>query len=221
MKKITTSLVFVSTLSFAGGTIGQLNMDEVIIQDDLNQANQQINVTPPPPPPAVKVIEEVKKEPLPVVVPAPKFYIGGSIANSRINTENATEILKNTSPIIGIAKIGYNIMDNLALEARAGTGIKADEITATSESNVERIVGAYLKPTTAISDNMNLFALAGYAKTQLEQKVLSSEVSGLSYGLGINYNFNPNWSMVADVVRYGKNDKSRVDTASLGLEYAF
>lgn len=219
MKKTTFALLLTSSFALAGGELGELNIDQQMEQIDMQQAEATITPTPLPTLAPTPTKEVVKPEIAPIV-PAPKFYVGASVANSNIDTSNNNTIIKNSKPILTIGKIGYNLYEDFSIEGRAGTGIKKDEIGFTS-NDVSSIIGGFIKPNFKLANNLNLFGLFGYAQTKMEQGTLKSEMKGVSYGAGLSYALDSNFNFVADAVRYGKEDAHQVDLFSLGLEYLF
>lgn len=219
MKKTTFTLLLTSSFALAGGELGELNIDQQMEQIDMQQAEATITPTPLPTLAPTPTKEVLKAEVAPIV-PAPKFYVGASVANGNIDTSNNNTIIKNSKPILAIGKIGYNLYEDFSIEGRAGTGIKKDEIGFTS-NDVSSIIGGFIKPNVELANNLNLFGLFGYAQTKMEQGTLKSEMKGVSYGAGLSYALDSNFNVVADAVRYGKEDTDKVDLFSLGLEYLF
>lgn len=215
MKNIVYSTLLLSALGYAGGMIGESNAGKIINQDDMNAANQVVVVTPP------KVNEQVPTEPIITKTKeATNLYVGLSLASAIVNGESSTTILKKANPLAAIGKLGYNITDNIAIEGRAGLGVKKDTVSfATSE--VDKLVAVYVKPNVNITDNINLFGLLGYAKVKQTLTTEPIVTSGTSYGIGAAYNLNSTWAVVTDAVRYVKEGNNRVDAYSIGVEYAF
>jgi hypothetical protein len=208
MKNIIYSTLLLSALGYAGGMIGESNVGHIIDQSDMAAANQVV-VTPP------KVVVTPTK-----VEEATNFYVGLSLAATEVNGESTTVILKGANPLAAIGKVGYNITENIAIEGRAGLGVKKDTI-GSETSEIDNLAAVYIKPNVNVTHNINLFGLLGYGK--VKQTLINESIvtSGASYGVGAAYNLNSTWAVVADAVRYAKEDNNRVDAYSIGVEYAF
>lgn len=216
MKSIIYSTILLSALGYAGGMIGESGAGQMIDMNDMNAANQGVTVVTPP-----KVEVQVPKQPVVTKAKeATKLYVGLSLAATDVNGESSTTILKRANPLAAIGKIGYNITENVAVEGRAGLGVKKDTVSfATSE--IDKLAAVYVKPNINVTDDINLFGLLGYAKVK---QTLTNEpilTSGASYGIGAAYNLSSTWAIVADAVRYGKKDNNKVDAYSIGVDYSF
>lgn len=215
MKNIVYSLVLLSALGHTGGMIGEKNYDVMIGDNESKQAEATVIVNPP------KVINQnptVKEEI--VEKKSTNFYVGLSVANTQVSGESTSTILTDGHPVIAVAKMGYNLTDNVAIEGRIGTGIKKDTVSFTT-SQGDRVAGLYIKPHVGLSKNIDVFALLGYSNTQ--QSIGSEQVTtnGASLGAGLSYTLNEKWNVVADAVRYAKSGNNKVDASSLGVEYKF
>ncbi|MBU1669247.1 porin family protein [bacterium] len=208
MKHIFYSLLLLPLLGYAGGDIQpvEVNYDQVIQGENLEEA---------------KVITEVVPERTEKVLPvASNYYIGLSTASTTVNGQSSTTVLKNGHPLALVGKLGYNLTDNIAIEGRAGVGIKKDTVDFAS-SEIESLAGVYLKPNINVTENINLSALLGYAniKQKIDNETLST--NGVSFGAEVDYKLTDAWTLAADAVRYGNKNSERVDAYSLGLNYNF
>lgn len=213
MKHIFYSLLLLPLLGYAGGDIQpvEVNYDEVIQDKNSEQAKVVPEVIP-------EVVAEKSTEK--VLPKVSNYYIGLSVANTDVDGQSSTTVLKSGHPLALVGKLGYNLSDNIAIEGRAGLGIKKDTI-AFATSEIESLAGVYLKPNINVTENINLSGLLGYANTK--QKVGNETLStnGVSYGAEVDYKLTDSWVLAADAVRYGNKNSERVDAYSLGLNYSF
>lgn len=217
MKNIYCSLVLLSILSYAGGDILPINKTlidaniAIVPQNMVTEKNdkQPILVTSKE---KVKKVVEVKY--------ISKYYLGLTLSQASFDGNINIGNLDNGNPLGVIGKVGYNFSNNLAVEARAGLGLKKDSI-GTVSNEWERIMGLYIKPKVDIMENIEIFGLLGYGavKHKINTNVISKD--GLSYGLGASYSLDKNWSLETDAVRYAKSANENMDTYSMGFTYKF
>ncbi|MGZ5181384.1 MAG: porin family protein [Ramlibacter sp.] len=132
--------------------------------------------------------------------------------------------------------IGFNLSENLAVEALGGVGIRKDNSTVDAggvpvnlELDVRHVIGAYIKPQANIGDAVQVFGRLGYAETRLRATASaaglaatgSGSESSFSYGLGANFNVSPKMYVSADYMRYTKKDDTKVDGLTVGVGYRF
>jgi len=132
-----------------------------------------------------------------------------------------------------VFKVGYDVSNYLGIEFRASAGVNEGDFLGHGYS-----YGIYLKPQYPIGEKINIFALIGYAKTEitLDEKVaiergVSSHTTqdGFSYGAGIDYRINKKWSVSVDATRlidestvlFGNKYATKVDTVTFGATYHF
>ena len=175
-----------------------------------------VHVEKPPKPPKV-----IKKAPVDDSVS--DFYVG--LASSFMNNDAKVGItsMDNTHPYAAIAKAGYNIMDNLAIEAHVAKGFRTEKSIATVpvDSEFKNLWGVYLKPQVKLGDSVNFHALAGYADTQQTMNTTAIDSNGFSFGAGVGYDLTKHFELVFDAVRYANESTSTIDSFSLGLDYRF
>ena len=231
MKKILCIACVLPMAIYAGG--------EFLPQETAVIDSQYDNVTDVPveeiaPVETVVPVKEVKKateipKPPKIIKKAPvtdsvsDFYVG--LASSYMNNDGEITgfTMNNTHPYAVIAKAGYNIMDNLAIEAHVAKGARTenDIPTATVDSEFQNLWGVYLKPQVKLGDSINLHALAGYADTQQTMNSTDIDSNGFSFGAGVGYDLTKHLGLVFDAVRYANESASTIDSYSLGLDYRF
>jgi opacity protein-like surface antigen len=131
------------------------------------------------------------------------------------------------------AKIGYNFSKYVGVEFRGSKGVSDGDQLGHDYS-----YGLYLKPQYPISKELSIYALAGYAQTKIsfDNEVAFNGISNnyttqndFSFGAGLDYHLNTDWSLFFDAVRLV--DKSvkkvegeyaiNVDALTFGLVYHF
>ena len=85
----------------------------------------------------------------------------------------------------GILRAGWNVTDYLGLEARALTTFGTEVFSKTTH------IGLYLKPQMQIAEQLTVYGLLGYGNTQVEYEKSTEDISGFSYGAGIEYDLDP------------------------------
>jgi hypothetical protein len=151
------------------------------------------------------------------------FYIGaGLVATglSRDCTCDGTRLKDMTYG--GIIKVGANITENIAIEARY--------IKSTIESDFSEVehYGLYLKPQFMLDDNVKLYGLLGYGQTNIDYSsgTISSTLdeSGLSYGGGLEYTLDNNMGFWIDMQHIFSNEglyNTDLNLGTAGLLYNF
>jgi hypothetical protein len=96
-----------------------------------------------------------------------------------------------------------------------------------TDTRVNRVVGLYLKPKVAVSQDIELFARLGYVRTKVTSSLRltgtteSESASDVSYGFGAAYRINDRWSAVVDYMRYYDKDGVRLQGLAAGLRLKF
>ena len=190
------------------------------------------------------------------IVPAPVveevndagFYLG--LAYSSLNiTSDSNEVTKpwdqgydkTWSDIM--LKAGYKFNQYVAVEGRYWIGL--DDTTDIpyiyqSKGSVDSSVdswGIYVKPMYPVTEDFDVYALLGYASTDMSADYLNVDtMDGFSWGIGVAYSFTENISVFVDYVSLyddtngyttdlipsyvGINDTT-ADTWNFGVTYKF
>lgn len=224
-----------ATILFAGADIEPLVDYEV--QDVQEAKVEEVKQVAPVPVPAPVVVAPA---PVPVVIPERNWYVGLDALCGRFETSSGA--CSCLGDIVG--KVGYNFNDYIAVEGRAGFGITDAEHDGGGTSEMKENYGIYLKPQLPLGDKVSLFALAGYAKAKVESTGTTGLVGELneaspSFGLGLEFDINDRWSILAEGVRIlhsventyvnaGSSpatttleDDINLDTYGLGVNYKF
>ena len=214
--KLTQSLVAIaalSTLSFAGGDINPVTVFEqepVMVPVEPVVVPQPVVVTPPAPTPV--------PAPAPVVAAAPLgLYVAGGLTGLGVRTNDRVNLFseENTQDRqVGVTgRLGYDFMNYLGAELRGTAGI------AKENGSKFKQVGGYLKPNYDLTDDLNLYGLAGISKTN---GAFTPTETGFSYGAGLDYGISDKVSVFTDVVNYMKKSNTASQWGvTLGAGYAF
>ena len=184
MKKVNISLIAILTMSsfiYAGGDIEPPVFEEEVI-----------NVPVEPVVPAV----------IPIVPPQEidvnGLYVALGLTAARFDpsctcTDGSTAAVDKTAGLIG--RVGYDFNQYVGVEAR---GIRTNW---KSDGGKIKHVGAFLKPMYPASNEVNVYALAGYAKTTTQGSLRRVDAETFAWGMGLEYDLS------ADVPKEGKYDR--------------
>jgi len=115
---------------------------------------------------------------------------------------------------------GYDYNQYIGLEART--------IFTFIKDNGGKIqhYGAFVKPMYPVTEDFNLYGLLGLAKTKTSGSLRVTDVSGLAYGLGLEFDGLNNQikglGLFVDYEKlYYKSNAPKLDAMSVGLTYDF
>jgi len=232
MKKIQLSVLALlasTNLIMAGGDLVEVTPYEI---EDIKSA-EVVEVLPP--------VKEVVVQP-PVVVAEPSsvspIYVGAGVTAARYRTNCACKGSKSgvdkTAGIMG--RVGYDFNKYMGLEARAMyTSIKEN-------GGKIKHVGAFVKPMYPVTNELTVYGLGGLAKTTTVGTLQRTDVNGLAFGAGLEYDFSDDkkkdakydrefdgiadqekgFGVFADYERlYYKSGSPDLDAVSVGLTYDF
>ena len=175
-------------------------------------------------------------EPLPVppaVIPPLGLYIGGGFTYSKaecqcdpsVKCENGTSCAKvNSATTYGAnLKAGYMFNEYIGLEGKYIYTPWGDK------DRTLKHYGLYLKPTFPVTDNLDVYALLGYGKTECE--TLKDAQKGFAWGAGAEYTINKKiagkkdgFGVYVEYLRPLKktgNKNITVDMINAGVSYNF
>jgi outer membrane autotransporter protein len=115
--------------------------------------------------------------------------------------------------------IGYDLNPNLAVEGmlEGGTRDATDNgVTAKLQSSY----GLFVKPKYDFG-NTEVFARAGWARTNLDLSTGNVSSNNFAYGVGAKYNVTPRMNVGLDYTRLADKNGVKVDGVTLGLGYHF
>ena len=189
MKRVNLSLLTIlvsSSFAYAGGDIIPAVFEEEIVEVPVETP------APPPPPPVVVVPPVVVKD-----ISVNGLYVALGLAAVRFDPScNCSEKGRVDSTAGFIGRVGYDFNEYVGLEAR---GIRTNWQSAGGKV---KHAGAFLKPMYPVSTDVNVYGLAGYAKTTTQgggrQRV---DTNALAWGAGLEYDLG------SDVAKDGKYDR--------------
>ena len=128
-----------------------------------------------------------------------------------------------------VARVGYEISNNFAIEGQGALGVLDDEFTddfdgTTADVGVGTSFGGFLVAKTEAGDDLNIFARLGYHATEIS--VSSGSVSvgvdtdGFAGGAGIEYMLSASSGVRIEATYYdfgGKVDGENIDGSAIGL----
>jgi len=236
MKKVQLlALIAGTNLLMAGGDIMPITPYEV---EDV-KASEVISITPLP----VVQAPVAVVAPLPPVVVLPvadisPIYVGLGLVAARYDAKCSTTPTECTVDKTGgiLVRAGYDFNKYMGVEARGMmTSVKAN-------GGKIKHIGAFLKPMYPVSDDLNVYALGGIAKTTTQGSMRRTNVTGLAFGAGIEYDLSDDkkkdakydrefdgkadqekgFGVFADYERlYYKKNSPDLDALSIGVTYDF
>ena len=196
--------------------------------------------TPIPKPKPVPVSVPVRPTPIAVVndiLPLGLYVAAGLTAaryDPKCNCITAKGKVDKTAGLIG--RVGYDFNEYVGLEARA--------IRTNWKSNGGKIkhAGLFVKPMYPVSEDINVYGLAGYAKTTTQASKRRTDTEALAWGIGLEYDFGSDTPKEGKYARtfdgYGdqesgfglfvdyerlvqKSGSPDLDTVNVGITYDF
>ncbi len=211
MKKIFFSLATVVALSataFAGKNVAP------------------VTIPPVPVPPKPQISQT------PTIIPPLGLYIGGGLTfvksecqcDTNVHFSDNTTSKVNSAKTYGVnLKAGYTFTEYLAIEAKYLYTPWGDDYKTLKH------YGIYIKPIAPVNDNIDVYGLLGYGKSECE--TLNKSYKGLAWGLGAEYTFGQKkeglkngWGVYAEYTRPLKKSGSQnitTNAISGGVSYHF
>jgi len=174
----------------------------------------------------------VEPIPVPVVNIPLGLYLGGGFTyasaecqcDDTVKFSDGSTSKVNESTTYGYnLKAGYTINEFLAVEAKYINTPWGDE-----DKSIKHY-GIYLKPTYSVTDNLDIYALLGYGKTECD--TLKDSETGFAWGAGAEYTINKKNNGLKDglgvYVEYLRplkktgNKDITVDMVNAGVSYHF
>ena len=224
------SLVASSSLLVAGGDLGGFTPYEV---EDVKAA-EVVPIVPVETPTVAVVAPPV----LPIA-DVSSVYVGLGLAAARYDSSCGVPVagcdgIDKTGGVL--VRAGYDFNQYIGAEVRGlVTSYKAD-------GGKIKHLGVFVKPMYPITNDMNVYALGGYAKTSTEGSLRRTDVKGVALGAGVEYDFSEDnqkearydrefdgqgdqekgFGVFADYERlYQKSNSPELDAVSVGLTYDF
>jgi opacity protein-like surface antigen len=122
--------------------------------------------------------------------------------------------------------IGYELNDNLAVEGMLGlsaqdSSVKVNGINSGVKSEVDNMVGVFVKPKIEVVEGLELFGRLGAARTKLSVGNETDSATSVAYGFGASYKLNPALSLNADYMTYHDKDDTTLKGVTVGVGYKF
>lgn len=126
------------------------------------------------------------------------------------------------------ARGGYQVNEYVAAEVRLGDGVQDDTISYLGydiKVKLKEYYGVYLKAGIPTGVGLYPYAVIGGTHLKLEASVAgytaSDTSSDVSYGVGVDYWFNPQISAGLEYMKLYDKDGTELSGVSLGLNYKF
>jgi len=166
----------------------------------------------------------------PVVVQEKKapMYIGVGVARGHYFKELCTNCQYEDVTYGLTLRAGYNINENLGIEARyIGTFMEEDPLAGQKLQHV----GLYLKPMIEVEEGFELYGLLGFGKTTSKThkgnrfEIDEVDASGFSAGIGAEYSLDEEAEGFGLFVDYQRlvidSEQPDLDAISVGVSYDF
>jgi len=238
MKKIQLSILtclLSTSFIMAGGDLRMVTpyeVEDIVAAEEVEIIDSPAEVVVPP---VKKVIA------VPVVASAvavSPLYVGVGVTAARYATNCGCKNSKSgvDKTLGGVVRVGYDFNKYLGIEARGlVTSIK-------SNGGKVKHVGAFIKPMYPVTDGLNLYGLGGIAKTTTQGSLRRTDVTGLAFGAGVEYDLSDDkkkdgkydrefdgkgdqekgFGVFADYERlFYKKNSPDLDAVSVGVTYDF
>ena len=201
MKKVNRkilTILMMSGLAHAGGTFVEPvyeSEDVIIAEEAIVEEIPVVEEVIIPETPVVKAIPAPPAPPppppIPVPVPIKDIYANGLYAGIGLSASRFNTSCKGTCASSGVdktaglmARVGYDINQYVGIEARGiRTNWKAD-------GGKVKHAGVFVKPMLPVGDSLNLYGLAGVAKTTTQGILQRVDSKSFAWGAGIEYDIS-------------------------------
>ncbi|MCE0493810.1 outer membrane beta-barrel protein [Vibrio salinus] len=143
-------------------------------------------------------------------------YTGINLSYTSSEIKNNSD-WQEESPVLAQIQGGYFFSDYIGAEIRYGKSIEGD-----ASQSVEDITSAFIKGNLPITDQIAVYALAGYsditAKNNSHNNVSDSDIS---LGVGLHYAFDSHKAATIELVRYADGNQVRLNGLQIGFQYRF
>ena len=164
--------------------------------------------------------------PMPQALTQGKGYIG---ANYTELTYDQDGMAKDPEPTVLVGRLGYFIIDQIAVEGRLGFGLSDDTIQVDTngstkvEFEIDRLSGVYLLTHLPISNGLSFYGLVGYTKAKITPRgyALSDTENGFSYGFGAELHSSDQFGLNIEYTQYLDEKGYDLSGISLGAKIYF
>jgi len=153
-------------------------------------------------------------------------YVGGGFS---MITYDATGF-PDAEPTALIGRIGYGIVDNIAIEGRLGFGLSSDDIDiggVNVDLDVDQLAGVYGIAHLPVASQFSLYWLAGFTYGELSASVGGTGISvndddtDFSYGVGAEFDATDTVSGYVEWAQYFDESDYDVTGITIGANYRF
>ncbi len=152
------------------------------------------------------------------------FYVGGGYSEVTYSENSFPDADLGALFVRG----GYQLNQNVALEARLGTGVQDDSIHVYGinvDVEMEDFYGFYAKAGLPTQVGFYPYVMLGATHAKVKAKAggysASDDSSDLSYGLGVDYWFDPAISAGLEWAKFYDKDGVEISGVTLGLNVKF
>lgn len=153
-------------------------------------------------------------------------YLGAQY--SRL-TFSSDRLITSATPSMVMLRGGVFLLDNIAIEARYGTGVESDQATAKDDSlvraRVQHFASTYATGHIPLGTRSSFYVFGGFSefKARFERpgrQLSETEFSG-SYGAGYQINFSRQAGLNLEYNRFLEKNGHRLNGFTLGMQFYF
>jgi opacity protein-like surface antigen len=151
-------------------------------------------------------------------------YVGGGLGMVNYDADG----LEEAEPTVLLGRLGYFVVDNIAIEGRLGFGMSDDDITVLGTDvsfDVDQVAGVYGVGHLPIADAFSLYGLAGFTYAEGSASLagisIDDDDTGFSYGLGGQYAVSDDVSAFIEWAQYLDESTYEVTGVTLGATFNF
>ena len=121
-----------------------------------------------------------------------------------------------------------SLNDNFSVNAKFGLGVfddNVDGLATDADFSIDYLAGVYVQYDLMPSSDFNVFGTLGYTQTELSVKSslgdFSETESGLSYGIGAEYQLNEDFSVYLEAAKLIDDEPIELSSYNIGFEFNF
>ncbi|MGM0480525.1 MAG: porin family protein [Pseudomonadota bacterium] len=157
------------------------------------------------------------------------YYMGVQASQFRFDPE--VQDYSDARPNVLSFAVGQQVNSHVAVEARLGFGVADDDLIYTpggdtnlateAETELDYALSVLLKPQLNLTEQLSLYALAGWSRAELSIAGESTADSGLSVGAGVSIRTTRDLAFYVDWLRLIDEDPGQLSGLNVGLQYRF
>lgn len=152
-----------------------------------------------------------------------------AVQASQFSADSSVADIPTAKPNVLSLSVGQTVHPNVAVEARLGFGVASDTInyevmpgtTLNSEVELDYAVSLLAKPQAQLTDQLSVYALAGWSRSEISSDGNSGAESGLSVGAGFEVRTSKQLGFYLDWLRLMDEDQFELSSINLGMTYRF